>query len=109
MREIKDPDGNTQTYHYSPASGPGKSNQLRQIKDGTGAYLHLNYNAAGDRLTEIVDEAGRKTTFAYDSVGDLQKVTYPDGKVSKFYQNGEAHQLLAIEMWIIISRIHIDQ
>jgi RHS repeat-associated protein len=96
LRGIKDPDGNTQTYHYSPASGPGKSNQLRQIKDGTGAYLHLNYNAAGDRLTEIVDEAGRKTTFDYDSVGDLQKVTYPDGKVSKFYQNGEAHQLLAI-------------
>jgi RHS repeat-associated protein len=59
------------TRHIYNASG-----QIQQIVDPVGLTTTFNYT--GNRVTSIVDPAGRITKMEYDSQGNLVSVTDPD-------------------------------
>lgn len=87
LRKEKDPNNNTITYTYaSDAGGP----YLTKIADPTGASIQLKY--ADGRLSEVIDQVGRSTKYAYDQWANLITITYPDGKVTTYGYNN--HDLI---------------
>lgn len=74
---------------YSPQSGllvQARDNQVDQYGNHINR-LHLNYT--NGRLNYVTDAVGRNVTFAYNSAGLLQSLTYPDGtSVSYQYTDG---------------------
>jgi len=90
------------------------SGRLVSIANRAGLGLNLSYNAAGkletvadglgrslifayvnDRIQTLTDPAGRDTTYSYDSLGNLENVTYPDGGVRTYlYENATYRHLL---------------
>lgn len=87
LRKEKDPNNNTITYTYaSDAGGP----YLTKIADPTGASIQLKY--ADGRLSEVIDQVGRSTKYAYDQWANLTTITYPDGKVTTYGYNN--HDLI---------------
>jgi len=85
-----DTSGNEIEYIYSPDA---YGDRLVQIKDATGAVISLNYGENGE-LTNIVDDAGRVTYYAYENY-NLRNITYPDNKRS-WYQYSD-HMLMYVK------------
>jgi RHS repeat-associated protein len=85
MVAATDKQGNTTRHIYN---GVG---QIQQIVDPVGLITTFNY--AGNRVTSIVDPAGRNTVLSYDSQGNLLSITDPDGTKNQYgYDN---HHLLS--------------
>jgi len=109
MTSVTDPDGNTTTYTYD-ASGNLVSitNALGQaillpvydsngraltIVDANGLVTTLTYNARGQVNSKT--EGQWLTTYTYDAVGDLIKITRPDGAFLAFTYD-QAHRLVGV-------------
>jgi RHS repeat-associated protein len=84
MTSSTDTYGNV-TQHIYNASG-----QIQQIVDSVGLATVFNYT--GNRVTSIVDPAGRTTTMTYDGQGNLVSVTDPDGTKNQYGYDG-SHNL----------------
>ena len=63
--------------------------------DSATKLVTLDYtyeNIDDNRLRSVVDMAGRSTSFAYDSTGNLTTITYPDGQTASYtYLNANVH------------------
>ncbi|HJV17610.1 MAG TPA: DNRLRE domain-containing protein, partial [Bacillales bacterium] len=73
---IKDNNGNTDTLNYGGA-------YLTRVIDGAGRITLLKRDPTTNYLLQIIDPSGRITSFSYTGQ-DLTKITYPDGKYSKY-------------------------
>ena len=69
------PDGSKKTFSLS--------GYLKKIYDKNGNFLNLTYN--GGKFASITDGAGRVTTLDYTRFANLNSITTPDGKQTKFY------------------------
>lgn len=78
---VTDRFGNFVDYHFEPAD-PWR---LNRITSSDGRVLELRYfwTAGGRRLSEVVQGA-HTWRYAYDSFGDLARVTLPDGLAWQF-------------------------
>ena len=65
------PEGVTVTYTYT-------SGKLTSISNGMGRTLTLSYT--GDRITSLSDGNSRTVAFSYDTAGNLDTVTDPEGE-----------------------------
>jgi len=63
------------------------------IEDAEGGRTVMARNAYGDVIRQT-DPAGHTTTYAYDSLSRLSKVTLPDGSVQETLWHPELHQPL---------------
>lgn len=60
------------------------------ITDDKGRYLQMNY--ADARISSVVNSAGQTLPeYAYDAVGNLASVTYPDTRQKIYHYNEPAH------------------
>lgn len=50
----------------------------------THSYFGYDFSQSDGSLTDVVDSAGRKVLYGYDSSGRLNKVTAPDGSASTY-------------------------
>ena len=105
-----DPDGRLTAVRYSGDNRPGDRNMsydangnLLQIRvdsggnDASGVQYKRKYDAL-DRVVEFTDAFGSTLRYGYDSVGNLQSLTYPDGGVVRYVYN-EANQLVEVVDW----------
>jgi RHS repeat-associated protein len=89
----QDSNGNRITATYN-------GNQLTSLTDSDGQSFGFAYNALG-LISQLADEAGRITTYTYDSANEeLLSVAGPSGTTSYTYDNGNnvesLHALLSI-------------
>jgi RHS repeat-associated protein len=77
--------GNITQHIYSP------SGQIQKIIDSVGLATIFTYT--GNRVTSMVDPAGRTTAMAYDTQGNLMSVTNPDGTKNQY--GYDSHHLLS--------------
>ncbi len=54
------------------------ANRIVAVKDAAGGVSRVEYDAAG-RETARIDALGRRVTYEYDILGQLARITYPDG------------------------------
>jgi YD repeat-containing protein len=108
-------DVTTYTYYPNDDADPGKRGSVETISNGLGHTTSITaYNAHGQPLT-VVDANGLTTTmaydarqrltsrtvgsevtsYAYDSAGQLTRVTLPDGSFLE-YDYDDAHRLIAL-------------
>ena len=93
LRHIIDSDGNTIYVNYLPI--PDVDNYLTSIHTSSGGNYVLTYDA-NYNLVSITDNAGRITSYEYDS-GNLTEIHYPDGTIVKFeYDTNGSHLLQGI-------------
>jgi RHS repeat-associated protein len=101
-----DADGEQTGESYSAGPGPATpavhsaydaDGHRISMADGTGTTLY-RYDAAG-RLQETVDGAGQQVSYAYDRDGDVQRLTYPNGRTVGYTYNG-AEQLQSVTDWL---------
>ena len=88
---IKDQNGNEQLLYYNGAS----TRQIVQVKDGAGRSTYFTYNQTTGLLESIKDPAERITRFGYNGT-DLETITYPDGKVTKYEYTASGSMTAAI-------------
>ncbi|CAC5342507.1 MULTISPECIES: RHS repeat-associated core domain-containing protein [Planktothrix] len=80
---IEDTNSNRITATYT-------GNQLTRIDSTNGDNLSLSYNDQG-RISQVVDQAGRTTTYSYDPTGELLlSITDPQGTTSYTYNAAKA-------------------
>jgi YD repeat-containing protein len=110
------PDVTTHRYYANDDVDPGKRGNLQTVTNAAGHQTSVTeYNAHGQPLA-IVDANGLTTTFVYDArqrlktrtvgsesttydydnVGQLTKVTFPDGSFL-LYRYDAAHRLTGID------------
>lgn len=93
LNYIADANGNKMTFTYSGGSCNGVRN-ITKVTDGAGRTTTLNYS--NNILTAIVDTANRTTSYGYDGNGNLQTITYPDGKTSSYNYDGNHNLTSAV-------------
>ncbi len=77
LRSSTDAEGGTSVYTYTTtADAPQPAGLLKEMKDPNGNVTRYTYNQYGERITAI-DALNRTTTYEYDNLGRLKKVTYP--------------------------------
>ena len=86
VRKRYDADGNYYRYNYDDTSYTNSSSKITSIVDGGGRTTTVSYS--GNNVSSIKDASGRVTSFKYDSSGRLEKITYPDTKVTVFGYDG---------------------
>ena len=65
-------------------------NQLTRIDSTNGDNLSFSYNSQS-RISQVVDQAGRSTTYSYDPTGELLlSITDPQGTTSYSYNAAKA-------------------
>ncbi|MEZ2252460.1 RHS repeat-associated core domain-containing protein [Microcoleus sp.] len=65
-------------------------NQLTRIDSTNGDNLSFSYNSQS-RISQVVDQAGRSTTYSYDPTGErLLSITDPQGTISYTYNAAKA-------------------
>lgn len=80
--------------HITTLSNYDANGRVGQITDPNDLVNTLTYTARGWLKTRTV--GSQTTTFDYDKVGQLTKVTMPDGSYIR-YEYDAAHRLIAIE------------
>lgn len=88
LQSIKDGLG-----HATAITSCDKDGRPTQVKDANGVLTNLTYTPRGWLQARTV--AGATTTIDYDAVGDVTKVTQPDG-VFTTYAYDAAHRLISI-------------
>ncbi|MDQ6418735.1 DNRLRE domain-containing protein [Paenibacillus sp. LHD-117] len=87
---ISDTNGNSLAYTYTT----GKVT----ITDPSGRKITVNLDA-NDRISSIVDYAGRQTVYSYNASGDLTQVTAASGTsdaATTKYEYDSSHNMIAI-------------
>jgi RHS repeat-associated protein len=96
--------GNTQQLKYIASAYGGEllqafeydsAGKLSRVVSASGASLKFNYN--GNRVSSVLDSAGRSWTYAYDTSNNLISVTPPAGTVGArtyHYEAGQGANLL---------------
>ncbi|CAD5914817.1 RHS repeat-associated core domain-containing protein [Planktothrix agardhii] len=80
---IEDTNSNRITATYT-------GNQLTRINSTNGDNLSFSYNSQS-RISQVVDQAGRSTTYSYDPTGELLlSITDPQGTTSYSYNAAKA-------------------
>lgn len=80
---IEDTNSNRITATYT-------GNQLTRIDSTNGDNLNFSYNSQ-NRISQVVDQAGRSTTYSYDPTGELLlSITDPQGTTSYTYNAAKA-------------------
>jgi RHS repeat-associated protein len=80
---IEDTNSNRLTATYT-------GNQLTRIDSTNGDNVNFSYNDQG-RISQVVDQAGRTTTYSYDPTGELLlSITEPQGTTSYTYNQAKA-------------------
>ncbi|QUP52431.1 RHS repeat protein [Ralstonia syzygii] len=91
LYQIVDPLGHTTTVNQYDASG-----RPLQMTDATGTATTFTYSNRGWLTSQTIAPAsgtGQTTNYSYDAVGQLSKVTLPDGSTVSFSYDG-AHRLI---------------
>ncbi len=79
LLDVTDRNGHSITLNYA-------AERLVSLVHSNGDHFDFDYNAAG-RLTQLTDQAGRVTTYAYDAAGEhLMSVSGPDGTIAYTYE-----------------------
>ncbi|BAY22674.1 YD repeat-containing protein [Calothrix sp. NIES-2100] len=80
LNYLEDASGNRITLGYT-------GSQLTSLNHSNGDKFTLTYNAQG-RINKLTDQAGRITTYTYDTTGDrLLSVSGPDGTTTYTYDS----------------------
>ena len=76
-------DGNTVTYTYDV--GPYARGRLSSIADAHGSIAY-SYNQKGNIVgeTRVINGVSYVTAYGYDTVGRLNNVTYPSGRIVSY-------------------------
>ena len=80
--------------------------QVEAITDALGNTEHYTYDKKG-QLLEKLDKEGYLTKYGYTAYGDVNHVTYADGREVKLSYN-PLRQLEEMEDWLGITRIEND-
>ncbi len=79
------------TYTRTLADGTSQkfnsNGKMIQISDKNGNFLKLSYNI--DLLKEVIDNSGRKLSFAYTPTKRVKEIVGPNGLRSEYKYNGE--------------------
>jgi RHS repeat-associated protein len=84
-----DPEDHTQTYTYTT-----NYSNVASYEDSNHNITRYTYKTNGDLATITFPDTG-KETYVFDSYGDLESVTHPDGTVEKTkinYSSGQIEQ-----------------
>lgn len=86
-KSVTDAEGNTTAYEYD-----APNRRVRTVfPDGT--FSSATYHGDGDKKASETDQAGRMTSFGYDSAGRLKDVTDAKGGVTSFTYNEVGNRL----------------
>jgi YD repeat-containing protein len=93
-----DSEGNLATVtnaasHVTQFSNYDANGRVGQVTDPNGLVTSFTYGPRG--WLDSISVGGELTSYAYDAVGNLQKVTLPDGSTVKYVYDG-AHRLTDI-------------
>jgi RHS repeat-associated protein len=89
LTRLTDADG-TVSYTYDD------NDNVLTVTDANGT-ISREYDAL-DRVVKYTDSQGKTLQYAYDAVGNLETLTYPDGK-QVFYEYDAADQLTKVTDW----------
>jgi RHS repeat-associated protein len=89
LTSLTAPDG-TVSYTYDD------NDNVLTVTDANGT-ISREYDAL-DRVVKYTDSQGNTLQYAYDAVGNLETLTYPDGK-QVFYEYDAADQLTQVTDW----------
>jgi RHS repeat-associated protein len=89
LTRLTDADG-TVSYTYD------HNDNVLTVTDASGT-ISREYDAL-DRVSKYTDSQGNTLQYAYDAVGNLETLTYPDGK-QVFYEYDAADQLTKVTDW----------
>ncbi len=89
LGKIQDANGNYVLLHYIYQNSQWL---ISAVTTSTGGNISLSYDTQNNKLTQVTDNAGRVTTYAY--AGDyLTSITRPDGEQVLFGYTGPKMQL----------------
>ncbi len=84
----------------------GPSGAVETMIDPLGQKEHYTVDLSG-RISARTDRDGYVTRYAYNPFGDMERITYADGRSVSFTYNA-LRQLIQIQDWLGITRIEPD-
>jgi len=106
LQQIAYASGKTLTFTYSTSATPATvapvPGLLIQVDDNLGRRVQFQYEqpaTAGldPHIIRATDVSGANTDFAYDALGNLSKITWPDGKTQQYlYETGLSWALTGV-------------
>ncbi|MCM5681570.1 RHS repeat protein [Schlegelella sp. S2-27] len=100
LLNVKTASGAVHTYTYSDSATPATiapaAGLLLSIQDQQGRTISFTYEKPPEaslpiRIKQLIDPAQQTTEFAYDSHGNLQRITWPDQKQQQFLYENTTH------------------
>ncbi len=76
--EIRDPDG------FRTAFAHDRAGNVIEATDAMRRVTRFTYTRAFNRLASVTDALNRRTEFRYDTRGNLEAKTHPDGQVERW-------------------------
>ena len=83
LTQVADPRGNATTLAYTPTGGAAPAGLVASVTDAQSNATTFNYDARGNRLTSV-DALNHTTTYTYDSMNRLTRITAPDSTYTQF-------------------------
>ncbi|MEU9744287.1 RHS repeat-associated core domain-containing protein [Streptomyces niveus] len=90
LKEIRDRHGNTTKLTRLNGENRG---EITRITSSGGKWISLTYDPLHRRVTSAKDNAGRTTSYEYDSAGRLTAVKDPVGKYSRYTYDGTSNRV----------------